>query len=60
MYMMLQVRYTVTAAGADASCIYLESFSFSLLCTIEYTHTVLPYFHIVTVVVVVAGGSSAI
>jgi len=40
-------RYdTVTAAGADASCIYLESFSFSLLCTIEYTHTVLP-FHIV-------------
>jgi hypothetical protein len=40
-------RYdTVTAAGADASCIYLESFSFSLLCTIEYTHTVLP-FHVV-------------
>jgi len=38
----------VTAAGADASCIYLESFSFSLLCTIEYTHTVLPNFHIVT------------
>jgi hypothetical protein len=36
------------AAGADASCIYLESFSFSLLCTIEYTHTVLPNFHIVT------------
>ena len=39
------------AAGADASCIYLESFSFSLLCTIEYTHTVLPYFHIVTLLV---------
>jgi hypothetical protein len=38
----------VTAAGADASCIYLEFFSFSLLCTIEYTHTVLPNFHIVT------------
>ena len=36
------------AAGADASCIYLESFSFSFLCTIEYTHTVLPNFHIVT------------
>jgi len=36
------------AAGADASCIYLELFSFSLLCTIEYTHTVLPNFHIVT------------
>jgi len=48
MYMMLQVWYTVTAAGADASCIYLDSFSFSLLCTIEYTHTVLPNFHIVT------------
>jgi hypothetical protein len=48
MYVMLQVRYTVTAAGADASSIYLESFSFSLLCTIEYTHTVLPNFHIVT------------
>jgi len=46
--LMLQVSYTVTAAGADASCIYLESFSFSLLCTIEYTHTVLPNFHIVT------------
>jgi hypothetical protein len=51
MYMMLQVWYTVTAAGADASCIYLESFSFSLLCTIEYTHTVLPNFHIVTLCV---------
>jgi hypothetical protein len=38
----------VTAAGADVSSIYLESFSFSLLCTIEYTHTVLPNFHIVT------------
>ena len=38
-----------SAAGSDASCIYLESFSFSLLCTIEYTHTVLPNFHIVTV-----------
>jgi hypothetical protein len=38
----------VTAAGADASCIYLESFSFSLLCTIQYTHTVLPNFHVVT------------
>jgi hypothetical protein len=37
-----------TAAGADASGIYLESFSFSLLCTIGYTHTVLPNFHIVT------------
>jgi hypothetical protein len=37
----------VTAAGADASCIYLESFSFSLLCTIKYTHTVLPNIHIV-------------
>jgi len=37
------------AAGADASCIYLESFSFSFLYTIEYTHTVLPNFHIVTV-----------
>jgi hypothetical protein len=36
------------AAGADAFCIYLEFFSFSLLCTIEYTHTVLPNFHIVT------------
>jgi hypothetical protein len=45
---MLQIWYTVTAAGADASCIYLESFSFSLLCTIECTHTVLPNFHIVT------------
>jgi hypothetical protein len=31
----------------NASCVYLESFSFSLLCTIEYTHTVLPNFHIV-------------
>jgi hypothetical protein len=41
----------VTAAGADASCIYLESLSFSLLCTIEYTHTVLPNFHIVTLIV---------
>jgi len=38
----------VTAAGADVTCIYLKSFSFSLLCTIEYTHTVLPDFHIVT------------
>jgi hypothetical protein len=38
------------AAGADSSCIYLESFSFSLLYTIEYTHTVLPNFHIVTTV----------
>jgi hypothetical protein len=47
MYMMLQVWYTVTAAGADASCIYLESFTFSLLYTIEYMHTVLPHFHIV-------------
>jgi len=37
-----------SAAGADASCIYLESFSFFLLCTIEYTHTVLLNFHIVT------------
>jgi hypothetical protein len=37
---MLQIWYTVTAAGADASCIYLEFFSFSLLCTTEYTHTV--------------------
>jgi hypothetical protein len=36
------------AAGADASCIYLESFSFSFLCPREYTHTVLPNFHIVT------------
>jgi len=35
-------------AGADAFCIYLESFSFSLLCTIEYMYTVLPNFHIVT------------
>jgi hypothetical protein len=39
----------MSAAGADVSSIYLESFSFSLLCTIEYTHTVLPNFHIVTV-----------
>jgi len=38
----------VTAAGADASCIYLEPFSFSLICTIEYTRTVLPNFYIVT------------
>jgi hypothetical protein len=38
----------MTTAGADASYIYLKSFSFSLLCTIEYTHTVLPNFHIVT------------
>jgi hypothetical protein len=38
----------VTAAGADVSSIYLKSFSFSLLCTIEYTRTVLPNFHIVT------------
>jgi len=43
----------MTAAGADVSSIYLEFFSFSLLCTIEYTHTVLPNFHIVT------GGSSS-
>jgi hypothetical protein len=35
------------AAGADAFCIYLKSFSF-LLCTIKYTHTVLPNFNIVT------------
>jgi hypothetical protein len=28
--------------------VYLESFSFSFLCNIEYTHTVLPNFHIVT------------
>jgi len=34
---------------ADASCIYLESFSFSFLCAIEYTHTVLPNFHIVRI-----------
>jgi len=40
-----------SAAGANASSIYLESFSFSLLCTIEYTHTVLPNFHIVTGIV---------
>jgi len=45
---MLQIWYTVTATGADVSSIYLESFSFSLLCNIEYTHTVLPNFHIVT------------
>jgi len=45
----------VTAAGADASCIYLEFFSFSLLCTIEYTHTVLPNFHIVTISVTLDG-----
>jgi hypothetical protein len=51
MYMMLQVWYTVTAAGVDASCIYLESFSFSLLCTVEYTHTVLPNFYIITRIV---------
>jgi hypothetical protein len=38
----------LAVTGADASCIYLESFSFSLFCTIEYTHTVLPNFHIVT------------
>ena len=31
--------------------VYLESFSFSLLCTIEYTHTVLPNLHIVTLYV---------
>jgi len=43
------------AAGADASCIYLESFSFSLLCTIEYTHTVSPNFHIVTAHVTLNG-----
>jgi hypothetical protein len=48
MYMMLEIWYTAAAAGADVSSIYLESFSFSLLCTIEYTHTVLPNFHIVT------------
>jgi len=36
------------AAGADASCVYLESFSFTLLCTIGYMHTVLPNCHIVT------------
>jgi hypothetical protein len=41
------------AAGADASCIYLESFSFSLLCIIGYTHTVLSNFHIVTTVVTI-------
>jgi len=29
--------------------VYLESFSFSLLCTIEYMRTVLPNFHIVTI-----------
>jgi len=40
-----------SAAEADASCIHLESFSFSLLCTVEYTHTVLPNFHIVTGIV---------
>jgi hypothetical protein len=34
------------AAGADASSIYLSSLS-SLLCTINYMHTVLP-FHIST------------
>jgi len=28
--------------------VYLESFSFTLLCTIDYTHTILPNFHIVT------------
>jgi len=44
------------AAGADASCIYLESFIFSLLCTIEYMHTVLPNFHIVTVAVEIVMG----
>jgi len=38
----------LAGTGADASCIYLESFSFSLLYTIEYTHTVLPNFHVVT------------
>jgi hypothetical protein len=38
----------LAVTGADASCIDLESFSFSFLCTIEYTHTVLPSFHIVT------------
>jgi hypothetical protein len=36
------------AAGVDGCCIYLESFSFSLRCTIEYTHMILPNFHIVT------------
>jgi len=40
----------LAVTGADASCIYLESLFFTLpfLCTIEYTHTVLPNFHIVT------------
>jgi len=38
-----------TAAGADAFCIYLQSFSFCVLCIIEYTHTVVPNFHMVAV-----------
>jgi hypothetical protein len=48
MYMMLQVWYTVLLQGPMAP-VYISSLSPSLfLCTVEYTYTVLPYFHIVT------------
>jgi len=36
------------AAGADASCISRVFLLLSFLCTVEYTHTILPNFHIVT------------
>jgi len=48
MHMMLQISYIVMAAGADPSCIYLESFFFSFLCTLELVHIVVPNIHIVT------------
>jgi hypothetical protein len=43
--------------GADASCISRVFLLFSFLCTIEYTHTVLPNFHIATLRVAYVLGS---
>jgi hypothetical protein len=39
----------VKAARADVLSIFLESFSYTPLCTIEYMLTVFPNFHIIIV-----------
>jgi hypothetical protein len=54
---MLQIQYKVTAAEADASYIYIESLSFSLLCTVVYAHGS-P--HLITIMELLRTGDSPI